>query len=307
MSTAPQVDFSIIVGLVSTEDSDRILETLEALRGQRGSPSYEVVIGDRRQAEVSRMIAECYPEVQLIACEAGTTLPQLRTAALDAATGRYIVVTEDHCVPSDNWLQSMQNALASAPPDVVAVGGCVENGVTGRALDWATFFCEYSNALAPVPEGETDTLPGMNVVYRYDALANVDRQRLEQGFWETTVHGHLLETGKRFQSSNDIVLYHCKKFSFRLFMRQRFVYSRYFAGLRFARHEVAKRMVATVFSVALPGLLLLRIVRNVRSKNRLQWELLKALPALSVFVVVWGFGEMVGYVAGQGGALAEIE
>lgn len=303
----PPVTFSVLIGLVSTEDRDRILETLDSLRRQEGDHACEVILADRRDDAVSEIIKERYPEARLIACPAGMSLTELRTAAFDQAAGEFVIVTEDHCVPSANWLAAMHAAFRDAPEGTAAVGGCVENGVDDTGLDWATFLCEYSAALAPVPEGPTGQLPGMNVAYRRSALAALDRSLLTKGFWETTVHPELLRKGLKLYSSNKIVLYHCKKFSFGLFARQRFIYSRYFAGLRFRRGQVAWRLAACALSAALPAILLWRICRQVWAKGRLRAELASALPSLLVFVVIWSLGEMAGYLAGQGDALSRIE
>ena len=151
-SPSQPVTFSVLIGLVSTEDGCRILETLESLRKQAGAHTYEVLIGDCRNDEISRTIERNYPEVKLIPCPPRASLPELRTAALDRAKGQYIIVTEDHCVPTGNWLDRMAQAFCTAPPGTAAVGGCVENGVHDTALDWARFFCEYSYFLAPVTE-----------------------------------------------------------------------------------------------------------------------------------------------------------
>ena len=75
-------DFSILIGVVSTQDSDRILETLESLRTQEGSCSYEVLLADRRNDDISRQLGN-YPEVTHIPCPAGMSLPELR----DTGTG----------------------------------------------------------------------------------------------------------------------------------------------------------------------------------------------------------------------------
>ncbi len=301
-----QPDFSILIGVVSTEDSDRILETLESLRNQEGSCSYEVMLADRRNDEISRRLGD-YPEVTHITCPAGMSLPELRTLALDRASGEYIIVTEDHCVPAGNWLQSMAQAFDQAPDGTAAVGGCVENGVYDTALDWATFFCEYSYFLQPVEEGVTTALPGMNVAYRHAIFKDLDRSLLTSGFWETTVHPVLLEQGHKLFSSNNIKLFHCKKFSFGLFARQRYIYSRYYAGLRFSRRQFAHRAVAFAATVLLPPLLFYRSVKQIRAKNRLAGEFRSALPVLLLFHIIWAYGEMAGYVLGVGDALARIE
>jgi hypothetical protein len=299
--------FSVLIGRVSTEDGGRILETLESLRRQEGGHPCEVIVADRRDDEVSRRIERDYPEVALIRCPPQTPLPELRAAALDRAAGRYVVVTEDHCVPAADWLDGMARAFRAAPAGTAAVGGCVENGVRDTPLDWATFLCEYSGFLAPVAEGETAVLPGMNVAYERRVLQDLDRSLLTQGFWETTVHPVLRQAGRTLFSTNGAKLLHCKRFSFGLFVRQRFLYSRYYAGLRFARGQRVRRAIAFAAAPLLPPILLYRVIRQTRAKGRPRSELLPALPLLAVFVFVWAWGEMVGYALGAGNALARIE
>ena len=299
--------FSVLIGLVSTEDSSRILETLEALRKQEGGHTYEVIIGDRRNDGISQKIKNIYPEAKLLPFPSHASLPELRTASLDCAKGHYIIVTEDHCVPSGNWLDSIAQAFCKAPPGTAAVGGCVENGVHDTALDWATFFCEYGHFLAPVTEGVSMVLPGMNVAYDRSIFRILDRSQLTSGFWETTVHPVLLKAGKPLFSTSSVKLFHCKKFSFGLFVRQRFIYSRYYAGMRFGRGQLAQKMIAIAATPILPALLFYRLVKQIRAKKRLRSELRGALPILAIFVIIWAWGEMVGYALGPGDALARIE
>lgn len=300
-------EFSILIGLVSTEDSDRILEALDSLRKQEGSHAYEVIIADRRHDDISSRLDDDYPEVLRIPAPPQMSLPELRTLALDRAKGNYIIVTEDHNVPSENWLESMSQAFDDAPEGTVAVGGCVENGVYDTPLDWATFFCEYSFFLESVAEGETHVLPGMNVAYHHSIFEGIDRHLLTSGFWETTVHPMLIEKGMKLFSTNKIRLYHCKKFSFSLFARQRFIYSRYYAGRRFQKNQLLKRIIACGATVLLPPLLLMRSMQQMKAKNRLAAEFKSALPTLLVFYIIWAYGEMVGYILGDGGALSRIE
>lgn len=300
----PAPPVAVLIGLVSTEDSDRILETLMALANDRDH-ACEVVLVDRRQDQVSAEIGRRFPGVLLLPCPADATLPAMRALALSRSRAAIVAVTEDHCVPCDGWLGQIVDAF-DADPGLTAVGGPVQNGVFDTGLDWATFLCEYSFFYPPLDEGATAVLPGMNVAYRREALTALPAQALTDGFWETTVHPRLTATGGRFQSRNRMVMFHCKRFSAGLFLRQRFVYSRYYAGLRFPAHQTAKRAVAAVASLALPPVLLLRIVRSCLAKG-LRGPLLRALPSLLPMVCVWAAGESWGYVRGAGRALAEIE
>ena len=304
-STASGVDgvISVVFGRVSTEDGDRVLETIAALAGD---PRVEIVIADRLQDELSDAIARSYPKIIMIACPSSASLPEMRTIAFERSTGAIVAVTEDHCVPAVGWLDVIAEAFREGTDTLVAVGGCVENGVKETGFDWATFLCEYSFFSPPVSEGRSDVLPGMNVAYRRTALESVPRAALTAGFWETTVHPLLLGSGGEFLSLNRMKMFHCKKFSRRLFAKQRYIYSRYYAGNRYARSQIGRRLAASAGTALLPPLLLWRMISSARAKG-LGPELWRALPSLAVLVFIWSAGEIAGYLAGPGDALARIE
>lgn len=302
----PQAPLAVVIGLVSTEDRERILETLQSLHERQGQVACEVVLADRRRDQVSSAVRERFPQVRIIDCPAATTLPEMRTLAFEQTRAPLVAVTEDHCVPADGWAGEMLAAFAGQDDSVAAIGGVVENGVKDTGFDWATYLCEYSAFSAPVAEGPAHVLPGMNVAYRRAALEAAPREVLLSGFWETTLHPRLIAEGQTLLSRNSIKMFHCKKFSVGLFFQQRYVYSRYYAGLRFAPDQRPKRAAAAAASLALPPLLFARMVAAASSK-RLMPQFLRAAPALAALVVVWSLGEIWGYLFGPGDALARIE
>ena len=297
---------AVVLGRVSTEDTDRVIETIQALDPSVSGERCEIVIADRLRDELTDRIRRDYPHVQLIDCPPDMTLTEMRTLAFEASKAPIVAVTEDHCVPGPGWASTIKKAFDDGGPDLVAVGGSVVNGVTDTGLDWATYLCEYSFFSPPVAEGESEILPGMNVAYRREALESVPRELLVSGFWETTVHPLLLENGGRFVSLNELVMFHKKRFSWGLFASQRFIYSRYYAGLRFGGAPLPKRAVASLASLALPPLLLMRAVKAAKSKG-LGAEMLRASPYLLALYCVWAVGESVGALKGPGNALAMIE
>jgi glycosyltransferase involved in cell wall biosynthesis len=300
-------EFSILIGLVSTQDRERIFEVLNAIENQTGNLSYEVIIVDRCQDQISDAIDKNYPTVKRLTCSADTSLPAMRTQALNRADGRFIVVTEDHCVPSGNWLENFSRVFTNAPPETVAVGGCVNNGVAGSAFDRATFFCEYGAFAEPVVEGFTSNLPGMNIAYRHKILKEFDSESLERGFWESTIHPEMLKNGQLFYSSNSIRITHCKKFSFGLFARQRFLYSRYYADMRYPSQQLLIRTAVGLATLVLPVLLLLRSLRSVALKPALRKGFFSSIPVLFLFYVIWAWGEIIGYLLGGNDALRQLE
>lgn len=298
--------FSILIGRVSTQDGERILETLASLRRQDGSFAREVVVVDRIDDAVSAKIRERFPEVRLYACDRRSSLPEMRAQALAASRGNLILVTEDHCVPPASWLRDFK-AVLDEHPGASVIAGCVENGVTDRALDWATFLCEYAAYAPPIDEGSNQNLAGMNVLYKRSVLEACAPEALTHGFWETTVHPSLTLQGKELLATNRIRVLHCKKFSFGLFAAQRFAYSRYYAGIRFARSQRLLRWTAAMATPALPILLAVRLMRAARCKPAIADATVRVIPYMFLFFVLWALGEMVGYLAGPGESLRTIE
>ena len=297
---------AVVLGRVSTEDTDRVIETIEALDPAISGEWCEIVIADRLQDELTTRIRRYYPHVRVIDCPPDMTLTEMRTVAFEASSAPIVAVTEDHCVPGPGWATAVRRAFDEGGPDLVAVGGSVVNGVTDTGLDWATYLCEYSFFSPPVAEGESAILPGMNVAYCRTALESVPRELLVNGFWETTVHPLLFEQGGKLISLNELVMFHKKRFSWRLFASQRFTYSRYYAGLRFGGAALPKRIAASLASLALPPVLLMRAIKAARVKG-LGREMLRASPYLLPLYCVWAVGESVGALRGPGNALAMIE
>ena len=297
---------AVVLGRVSTEDTDRVIETIEALDPSVSGEHCEIVVADRLQDDLTVRIRRDYPQVKVIDCPPEMTLTEMRTLAFEASSAPIVAVTEDHCVPGPGWATTVKKAFAEGGSELVAVGGSVVNGVTDTGLDWATYLCEYSFFSPPVAQGESAILPGMNVAYRRNALESVPRDLLVSGFWETTVHPLLLARGGKLISLNELVMFHKKRFSWGLFASQRFIYSRYFAGLRFGNAALPKRAAASLASLALPPLLLMRAVKAARAKG-LGREMLRASPYLLPLYCVWAIGESVGALRGPGNALAMIE
>jgi hypothetical protein len=298
---------SVLVGRVSAREGARIFELLSAMRRQRPAVRHEIIVADRLNNEVSARIAADFPEVTLIPCANETTLPALRAAALASAQGTYAIVTEDHCVPADDWLAEIVATFRRAPSDVAAVGGSVANGLRDRWIDRATFQCEYGKYVPPVADGPSDDLPGMNVGYLREHLGTIDPALLRTGFWESGVHSALRRRGSTFLSSSRIRLTHKKHLGLLEFVQQRFWYSRHFAGNRFPANSVARRALAFALTPVLPFILLWRFHRAALGRSGYFGDFVALLPLLAIFALVWAIGEMVGYALGPGDALRKLE
>lgn len=288
-------DLSVIVA--SINGWEYLKECLGALRKQEGGINSEIIVADCVGREVVEPMQSLYPEVRLIAFTEKQSVPKLRAAALAQARGNIIAITEDHCIPPSDWYQSVLRAHASntAP----AIGGAVDNGATKRIVDWAVFFCEYSNFISPVANGIVHDLPGPNVSYKREELEKL-RDMIKEEYWETFVHGQLEAEGKNLWSDPSVQMIHKKHFKFNDFLAERFHYSRAFAGTRNESMSMSKRLIYLVCSPLLPPVLLLRIFRRVMSKRQHLVQFACSIPYILIFMVAWAVGECVGYASGPG-------
>jgi GT2 family glycosyltransferase len=264
-------------------------------------PQAEVVVGDWTNDATRAAVRAGWPSVKLLSFDEPMAIPELRAQGVFAATAPVVALIEDHCLVTPPWGEQLA-AAHSAGHSVV--GGPIRNAATDRVRDWAAYFCEYSAVMEPMPAGPVRSLPGMNVSYDRKALAAID-DLLREGRWETWLHPRLQEHGFELWCEPTAVVEHDKGFELAEFLSQRYHYSRSYAGMR--NPELGRRR--TLYALGTPlliPLLYLRMARNVFSRHRARKEFLLATPLIFAYVVVWAFGEAVGYVLGGGRSLLRV-
>jgi hypothetical protein len=275
------------------------LEKLEALSER---DQMEIIVLDRRTDETARVIEERFPRVILFRGLTGRSIPELRWQGIQAAEGEIVAILEDHCMVTPAWASEIFRRSGAG---FAVVGGPVENGSTERLMDWAFFLAEYGPCMPPLPEGETEAVPGNNAAY-CRRLLPLDEQ-VWGVMWESFLQKELRRRGLRIFLSKTMLIHHKKSFRLGEMLEQRFLYSRSFAAMRARTMRTAECWRFAIFSLALPPVLLWRIWQCISRKRRNQLEFFKGLPIIFLFVISWALGEMAGYVAGDGGSLARVE
>lgn len=295
---APQL--SVVVP--SVNGLPELAATLDALERQRDEVKLEVLVVDRLGGAVREEVRRRFPLARVLEVAPDTTIPAMRALAFREATAPSVAVIEDHVLVPDGWAKALLDAHSEEAP---VVAGCVENAATNSLVDWAAFLCEYSHCTPPLPAGPAEWLTGNNIVYSR-ALLERYRGVAEAGGWENQLHDAFKRDGVPLTCRPEIVVGHKMHYTFSLYMSQRYLYSRSYAGARAAGAGGARRLAMGVASLALPPLLFWRTVSRIRAKGRHQGELVKALPLLALFVVAWAAGEAVGYLAGAGNSLSRV-
>jgi len=274
---------------------------IAALHGQVG-PQPEIIAVVRLGPKFVSDVKAEFPDVHILTVTADTTIPQMRAAGIRAASADAIGVIEDHVLVPSDWTLRMLDEIANGS-DVVA--GPVDNEAKDTLIDWAAFLCEYSAVLPPLNDGPSDWLPGNNTVYRREVLERYD-PLLDDGKWENHLHDHMRADGVSLTLRNDIIAGHKMHYTFGLYLTQRYLYSKSFAGARVRGEPFGKRLLMGLFAFALPPLIYFRVVRNVVSKKRHLRRLWPSLPLLVPFSLSWGLGEVAGYWFGAGQSLSKV-
>jgi glycosyltransferase involved in cell wall biosynthesis len=283
------------VGRISvTVAANRSLELLQAclasLVPQCTAHSAELIVVRSGPAGELGQLAREWPTARFIAAPAEASIPQLRGLGLQAATGDFVALTEDHCVAAPDWLSSLIDA---AGPEVVAVGGGMGNAQTRRAVDWGAYFSEYGFFDASRPAGDDALLTAANVAYRRPVLRQVTDGALA-GDWENVLHGRLQAQGLVTRFAARAIVRQNRRYRLGDFCRDRFEHGRDYARARLVEAPGTNRWARTLLCAALPFVLTLRVARA--AGRGAPGSFLRALPATFTFLAAWSVGEVAGYL-----------
>ncbi len=292
----------LTIVIPSVNGLDDLLGCLAAVERLRESVALEVLVVDRLGELVRHTVRQRFPETRVLAVSAGATIPEMRHLAFGEAQGDVVAVIEDHVIVPASWGRQLLDDIA-AGHDVV--GGPIANAADQRLLDWSTFLCEYSACLPPLPAGPSAWLPGNNIGYRRVVLERF-REVTAEGKWENRLHDAMRAAGVELWCDAGLIVGHKKHFGFLEYIGQRYLYSRSYAGARVRGAPLGRRLATGLAAFALPPLLLLRTERAILRKGVPLPRVLATLPFIGVYLLAWGWGEVVGYWFGDGNALARV-
>jgi hypothetical protein len=292
---------ALTVVVPSVNGADDLLGCLAALAAERADVALEVLVVDRCGPALRELVRARHPWARVLAAPPRATIPALRAQGFDAARAPSVAVIEDHVLVPRGWARALLAAQAEAP----VVGGAVANAACDSVEDWAAFLCEYSHCLQPLPAGPAEWVTGNNVVYPR-ALLQRHRALLTPERWENHLHDALRRDGVTLLCRPDIVVGHKKHYTVGEYLSQRYLYARSYAGARVAGAGRVRRLAYGAAALALPPVLLGRIVTRVLGKRRHRAELARGLPLLLLFVTAWAAGEVVGAWRGAGDALERV-
>src|SRR5215813_5759778 len=271
-----------------------ISRCLKSLELQCKTHNVDCIVVDRAGGEVAKAIQNEFPWVTLASRPHDESVPDLRRYGISLAKSEYVAIIEEHCVAKEDWVATILGCLEES---VAAIGGIVEDANYSRSLDWAVYFTEYNSYMPPVERSETQDVCAANCVYRRDLLVQY-LPEAGSGYWEAGLNHKLLAAGERFLIEPDLVVYHTGPFNLSYYLRQRFLFSRAFAGIRKEHTSVLFRIAYLCLAPLLIPLLWARTTARVFAKRHRIDKFIQVIPYMVPITATYVFGEWLGFLTG---------
>ncbi|HKS05486.1 MAG TPA: glycosyltransferase family 2 protein [Gemmatimonadaceae bacterium] len=294
MPSSPDTRVSVVV--IGYAPPELLARCLAALRSQRRADAEVLVVAHvSHKGESFAAVRAQFADMDWIDAPPDHNVARLRGLGIARSRAPVVALLEGDCVPAPDWLERL-----TAVTPASALGGAIEPSDFARAIDWAAFFAEFAPFMAPLPAAP-EQLPGTNVVYRRSALP--DPAKLEaEGMYETFVNA-AIASGGPLASDSALVVLHQRTWRVGDVLSTRYNHGRGFGGLRLRGQSFVKRVPYMAISLALPALLIVRVLRDVFSRSKYNARAIVALPWIVVLSLCWAFGEFMGYAAGPGTSL----
>ena len=293
----------VSVVIVSLHGQPLMEDCLRALESQQGDVDIETIVVCFWPNGFPEGLKKAFPKIHLLQPSTRLGIPQLRALGLAEASGDIIAITEDCCIPADNWIEEIVKAHHS---EYSVIGGAIENASTNTITNWAAYLCEYSQMLLPIHRGEVESIAGNNSSYKREIFDKINKE-FRTEYWEYFLHQELRKSKIKILSVPEIIVFKKKEFGFLYFLSQKYHFSRSFAGMRGKLIPLSRRILSALFSPALPFLMTWRIGQQVFTKKRYVKEFLLSLPFLFIFMLSYAAGELTGYLLGSGKSLEKVE
>jgi hypothetical protein len=283
---------SVTVAVVAICGAAYLARCLDAIAAQQDAPPFDVVVVCDPHLTDIPPLREYYPHVRMIVNEGQRTPLELASRAIHEATGDLILLTKDHCEPRHDWVRRLCEAQT---PDRAAVGGIVETDADASLVDWAFYYFDFYRYAKPVPAGPSPTLTVCNVAYRRAYLDEIVPM-WKMLFHETAINDALRDRFGPLWLNPEAEVKMRRHVHLVDAVYERYAFGRLFGCTRINLASPGRRAYHTALAPVIPFLLLGRMTVKAFAHRRTRHTFIRALPALTLMVLAWSWGEWLGYV-----------
>jgi hypothetical protein len=279
---------SVVVAAVNPRET--LARWLAAITPQASEHDVEVLIAAREaDAGAIRLAAAGFARV--LAVPGDPLVPVLWGNAMAVARAPILAITITACEPAGGWLEAI---IAAHRGPAAGIGGTIDIRPNPGLVDRAVHLVRYTPYLPPQLAGPVPEIAGDNGTYKRAALEEWLAAPARDGFWEAEFHRHLHARGESLRLDPAIRVTHAGSYSAAGFSRQRFAHGRLFGRARGQGQSRSTRWLRALAAPAIPPAMLLRALRSVAARGRLDARTLAAVPLALWFLICWAAGEAAG-------------
>ena len=190
-----KIDISVIIP--SYNCLHYIFDCLESVFAQETEYSYEVIVVDSSEEDITPLLIEKFPDVIAVHSEKRAYPGTARNIGLKHVRGEVIAFTDTDCVVAPNWLQSI---MESQKTGRAVVGGAVGNGTPWNPVGTSEFLLEFNNFLGNKQVRKVKLLPTCNLSYKKELFD------IYGGFEDTIKGSDSIFSRKMNQNGIDVYL-----------------------------------------------------------------------------------------------------
>lgn len=222
-------------------------------------------------------------------------LHEARAIGIQQASGDYVMLAEDHCVPDPDSTQIILDRLEEGWD---AVGPALRPG--NRTSCWAegSFLIGYGEWMMPVTGGPTEVLCGWNLAVRTQLLRQLGPELAGELLIGAFLVRHLHQKGHRFYLEDRARMKHFDAPGWGYAILTFAIVGLGFGALRTRRWSLPARLL---YPLAIPAIAFLhwkRAFAHYRRAGLISGLRPTALAAALVLASAWALGEAVGNLTG---------
>lgn len=277
------------VVVVPLEGPKKLNRCLAALALQRDIADLEIIVPYNEALEKFTLLESKFSNVFFVQLSGHHTYASLRGHGVRISSGEIVAITEDHCIPREDWAHEIVSAHDSPH---AAIGGAVEKKRPDSKLNWALYLVDYLRYSTPT-EGPCRNLTDCNVSYKRAALEKISDVWTEE-FHEPDVNGALSARGMSLWITPNIVLDQQRSIDLQEAFRDRYRFGRLFGAGRAINVSFRRRLLHLIFAPLLPALLTIRTMRDAHKRPAYTGPFWRSFGLVLLLNTVWAWGEFVG-------------
>lgn len=280
VTETPAIKVSVVI--VRFAGGDALATMLPAVRRElNGRIDAEILVADEEPGNPAE-------GTRLIVLPRGSGPSRLRAAAVAAAKGKVVIVTEDHCIPRPGWLRAIEEGHEAGHP---VIGGPITPAEGLGGIDLAASLLAYGR-YGTVAEGPSPSLSDCNVSYERSVL-DATESVWREAFVESDLHAALSVRGIGLWMAAGAGVTQARRVDLATAVQEQRVHGEEYAAGRAQRMTAGRRRLMRHATVLLPVLL---TVRTAASRGTVPWRrVLGALPGVLRLAAAWAQGERRGY------------